>query len=127
LNLPSSTQKFAYNLRFPGQMFDGQAGLHQNYFRDFDPATGRYLESDLIGLRGGINPYAYVSGNPLTLADALGTKPRDSFSTAEAAAVDALNYVNTEPEGVLHPSGSLDSITMPRPGSTITLCGSMMP
>jgi RHS repeat-associated protein len=43
--------KVAYNLRFPGQVFDGQAGLHQNGFRDFDPAVGRYVESDPAGLR----------------------------------------------------------------------------
>jgi RHS repeat-associated protein len=53
-------------------VFDGQAGLHQNSFRDFDPATGRYAESDLIGLHGGINTYAYVVSNPLALLDPLG-------------------------------------------------------
>jgi RHS repeat-associated protein len=54
----------SYNLRFPGQVFDGQAGLHQNYFRDYDPATGRYAESDPLGLRGGINTYVYVNNVP---------------------------------------------------------------
>jgi len=48
---------FAYNQRFPGQIFDGQAGLHQNYFRDFDPATGRYHQSDLVELAGGSRPH----------------------------------------------------------------------
>jgi RHS repeat-associated protein len=51
----------AYNLRLAGQVFDGQAGLHYNYFRDYDPATGRYVESDPIGLKGGVNTYAYVN------------------------------------------------------------------
>ncbi len=46
--------------------------LHYNYFRDFDPAIGRYLESDPIGLDGGFNTYGYVLGNPLGLVDSLG-------------------------------------------------------
>jgi len=47
----ASGRTFAYNLRFPGQVFDGQAGLHQNGFRDYDPAVGRYAEADPIGQR----------------------------------------------------------------------------
>jgi RHS repeat-associated protein len=60
LSARTSLQLLAYNLRFPGQIFDGQVGLHQNYFRDFDPATGKYWESDPICLKGDINTYAYV-------------------------------------------------------------------
>ena len=40
------------NLRFPGQYFDRETGLHYNYFRDYEPRTGRYIESDPIGLAG---------------------------------------------------------------------------
>jgi RHS repeat-associated protein len=69
---PAGIGSFAYNLRFPGQIFHGPAGLHQNYFRDFDPATGRYIESDPIGLFGGINTYAYVGASPLQHADLTG-------------------------------------------------------
>jgi RHS repeat-associated protein len=39
----------AYNLRFPGQIFDGQAGLHDNGFRAYDPAIGRYPRNDPNG------------------------------------------------------------------------------
>ena len=56
----------------PGQYYDAEPGLHYNYFRDHDPTAGRYIESDPIGLVGGISTYGYVGGNPLTHADSLG-------------------------------------------------------
>jgi RHS repeat-associated protein len=54
----------AFDLRFPGQFVDTESGLHYNYFRDYDPKTGRYVESDPTGLDGGINTYIYVLNNP---------------------------------------------------------------
>ena len=63
---------FTYNLRFPGQYFDVETNLNYNYYRDYDPAVGRYLESDPIGLDGGINLFSYVGGSPLARADLRG-------------------------------------------------------
>ena len=60
---------FVFDLRFPGQRYDGATGLHYNYFRDYDPSTGRYVQSDPIGLRGGISTYGYVGGNPMIWID----------------------------------------------------------
>ena len=62
----------AMNQRFPGQYFDGETGLHYNYFRDYDPTLGRYVESDPIGLRAGMNTYAYLGGMPVAFTDRLG-------------------------------------------------------
>jgi RHS repeat-associated protein len=63
---------FVYNPRFPGQYYDSENGLSYNYFRDYDPQTGRYMESDPVGLRGGINTYSYVIGNPVGMLDPFG-------------------------------------------------------
>src|ERR1700736_4234368 len=73
---PAGVGTFAYNLRFPGQVFDGQAGLHQNHYRDYDPAIGKYVESDPIGLGGtSYSTYTYVGAGPLGLRDPFGLAP----------------------------------------------------
>lgn len=66
-----------FNLRFPGQYRDQETGLYYNYFRDYDAAVGRYVQSDPIGLLAGVNTYGYVLGNPLKYIDSLGLSEAD--------------------------------------------------
>jgi len=70
--LPGGIKTVENNLRFPGQYFDQETGLHYNYFRDYDPKTGRYIEPDPIGLAGGVNTYAYADNSPTKQTDPLG-------------------------------------------------------
>jgi RHS repeat-associated protein len=70
---PNGLGAFDLPLRFPGQYFDKETGLHQNRLRDYWSDGGRYIQSDPIGLRGGLNTYTYVSSNSLIGVDPLGT------------------------------------------------------
>ena len=59
-------------IRFPGQYFDSETGLHQNFMRDYDPEIGAYLEQDPYGILTGPNRYGYVYGDPVGLSDPTG-------------------------------------------------------
>ncbi|WDP88315.1 MAG: RHS repeat protein [Desulfobacter sp.] len=71
-NLPNA-------FRFPGQYYDSATGLHYNWHRYYDPATGRYLTPDPIGLAGGINPFGYVLNDPINKIDPLGLYDLENY------------------------------------------------
>jgi RHS repeat-associated protein len=91
------------NLRFPGQYYDQETGLHYNWNRYYDPKLGRYITSDPVGLRGGLNSYTYTGSNPLRWSDAKGLVLDD-----------------------WEPSGSIDGdpLAWGMPGSAGSPCGS---
>jgi RHS repeat-associated protein len=66
---PSGLGTFDFSARFPGQYFDRETALAYNFFRDYSADSGRYIESDPIGLAGGPNTYTYVANIPIVLSD----------------------------------------------------------
>ena len=72
-NNPQGAGAFTYDLRFPGQIAGAWGSTFQNFHRDYDPAVGRYVESDPIGLYGGnFSTYAYANSNPVSIEDPSG-------------------------------------------------------
>jgi RHS repeat-associated protein len=67
-----ATGSVTVNLRFPGQYYDAETRLHYNWFRYYEPETGRHVTSDPIGLRASLNTYAYVDNQPLNWFDRFG-------------------------------------------------------
>lgn len=63
---------FVFNLRFPGQRYDAASGMNYNYFRDYDPRSGRYAQSDPINLASDISTYRYAESDPMTYSDRYG-------------------------------------------------------
>lgn len=73
-NPDGDTTAFVFDMRFPGQRYDSATGLNYNYFRDYESITGRYAQSDPIGLNGGLSTYSYVDQAPTSLTDPYGLK-----------------------------------------------------
>lgn len=87
-------------LRFPGQYFDAETGLHYNYFRYYDPSGAQYLSSDPLGLAPGPNPTSYVH-NPHTWADPWGLSPCRELGLREDTmkAIKKLENIKKDPVG----------------------------
>jgi len=66
---------------------------HYNYFRYYDPGTGRYLRSDPIGLDGGLNTYGYVGGDPLNKSDPAGLAFQGALGQLAGRGINALTIL----------------------------------
>lgn len=78
--METSTERVENNIRFPGQYWDSESGLHYNLNRHYDPRCGRYVSPDPIGVGAGLNLYRYCT-NPVTQSDALGLRVPSSPNT----------------------------------------------
>jgi RHS repeat-associated protein len=80
----------AMPLRFPGQYADEETGFSYNYFRDYEPRLGRYLQSDPIGLNGGANLFSYVDQNPISSTDPHGL---DTIAGGATIKIPSIPYI----------------------------------
>ncbi|MGE3622548.1 MAG: RHS repeat-associated core domain-containing protein [Bdellovibrionales bacterium] len=88
---PAGLGAFTFNFRYPGQYTDTETGLSQNWMRDYNPAFGRYVQSDPIGLAGGVNTFGYVGGNAVTRTD-----PSGEFAWAAAIPILAVGLLDPD-------------------------------
>ncbi len=96
---------FVFGMRFPGQRYDSATGLNQNYFRDYDTSTGRYAQSDPIGLSGGASTWAYVESSPLMFSDHMGLEKDQacvaSYTTTGAICGGVVGYYGSGVAGAI--------------------------
>jgi RHS repeat-associated protein len=110
----------AFNIRFPGQYYDAESGLHYNRFRYYDASVGRYVSADPIGQYGGPNVFAYAGLNPLRFSDRSGLLFGGAVNAGEAYGTYATSFTQRlqptpappqrqrlvhGPEACSHPSG----------------------
>lgn len=100
------------NVGFPGQYFDDETGFWYNWHRYYDASLGRYIQRDRIGLRGGINPYLYAGGNPVSSADPSGLETVIITTFDYGIGSHSAAFIRTpgKPDFLYDPAGSYDPI-----------------
>ncbi|WP_146475474.1 RHS repeat domain-containing protein, partial [Vulcaniibacterium thermophilum] len=96
---------FVFDMRFPGQRYDSASGLNYNYFRDYEPATGRYIESDPVGLTASLSTYSYLDGMPVIAIDPLGLGWAARRNYRQRALEDQAHRPDAQPPSSFKQSG----------------------
>ncbi len=115
LDPDGDTNQVNVRLRFLGQYVDEETGLAYNYFRDYDAVTGRYVESDPVGLDGGLNTYAYAFGAPTVRTDPLGLYTPDELANIIFNETESLSGADAQAARV---AVGLIALNRERPGRT---------
>ena len=88
--------ELSFDLRLPGQRADSSSGLNYNYYRDYEPGTGRYIQSDPIGLNGGRSTYGYVEGDPASYSDPYGLQRFRAMPVPNPGLVGGYDHYNEQ-------------------------------